>query len=301
MTPGKKRAVLVTGITGLLGKGFEESYADSYRIVGVHAGDYKVDGARCEHLTLDIRRQDLVEKLFAAHEFDAVIHAAGVANVDYAEKHYAESLESNLVGTLNITAACRRRGIHLTYISTNAVFDGTHPPYGEADEVHPINKYGSIKVDCEKLIRETLEHWTIARPILMYGWNHPVSRQNPATWLIDKLRRGEKVSLVTDVYENPLYYRQCADALDAIIREKPPGVVHLAGEDGVNRYEFGVALANEFSLDAALLSPVDSSFFPSIAPRPKNTTFRTERLRRDLGIKPLTVAQGLALMKKQRA
>lgn len=37
------------------------------------------------------------------------IHAAGIASVDFVESHYAESLESNIVGTFNVTSACRRR------------------------------------------------------------------------------------------------------------------------------------------------------------------------------------------------
>ena len=293
----KKKTILVTGATGLMGKGFEETSSDHDRIVGLHMRDYGVEGEKTLHRVLDIRNQDLINKLFAEHEFDTVIHGAGVASVDYAQTHYAESLESNLIGTLNITAACRRKGVHLVYVSTNAVFDGTQPPYAEDHAINPVNKYGQIKVQCEKLVTETLENYTIVRPILMYGWNHPACRQNPATWILEKLRAGEKISLVTDINENPIYNRQCGEALWAIVVKKPRGVMHLAGGESVNRYEFGMHLAKIFGLDQSLISPVDSAFFPTIAPRPKNTTFVTQRMERELGIKPLTVDDGLKQMK----
>src|ERR1700757_1924940 len=123
--------VLITGGTGLLGKGMEETAPKDAQIVSVHLRDKRA-----------------VERLFARHRFDAVVHAAGIASVDYVERHYAESLESNIVSTLNICSAARRQGTHLIYVSTNAVFDGKHAPYDEQAPVNPVNKYGRLKIEC---------------------------------------------------------------------------------------------------------------------------------------------------------
>lgn len=292
------RSVLVTGGTGLLGKGFEETAPKGVSIVSVHLRDYKVPRGRAEHVSLDLRDKRAVEKLFAKRRFDAVIHAAGIASVDYVERHYAESLESNIVSTLNVTAACRTRGIHHVYVSTNAVFDGTGAPYRESDATNPVNKYGRLKVECERLVQETLGSWTIVRPILMYGWNRTVTRPNPVTWIHEKLMRGESVELVDDVRENPLYNLQCGRALWAALRRKPKGIIHLAGKDRVNRWQFGHKVAEVFGLDKTLIKRVDSSRFPSIAARPPDTSFDTGRMRRELGIEAMTVEEGLRDMKR---
>jgi dTDP-4-dehydrorhamnose reductase len=291
------RSVLVTGGTGLLGKGFEETAPKGVSIASVHLRDYKVPKGRATHLSLDLRDKRAVERLFARRRFDAVIHAAGIASVDYVEKHYAESLESNIVSTLNVTAACRTRNIHLIYVSTNAVFDGTKAPYRESDPVNPVNKYGRLKVECERLVQETLQSWTIVRPILMYGWNRAATRPNPATWIYEKLLKGEAVELVDDVRENPLYNLQCGRALWAALRKKPAGIVHLAGKGVVNRWQFGLKVAEAFGLDASLIKRVDSSRFPSIAARPPDTSFVTTRMEKELGIKPMTLEEGLRDMK----
>lgn len=293
----QKKTVLVTGGTGLLGKGLEETMPSGWRIVSLHQRDYEVSGSKARHLVLDIRDKRAVDRLFAKARFDAVVHAAGIASVDYVEKHFAESLESNIVGTLNVTSAARRAGAHLIYISTNAVFDGRKAPYREDDPVAPVNKYGGLKVECERLVRETLERWTIVRPILMYGWNHMVTRPNPATWVYEKLLRGETVSMVDDVWENPLYNISCGHALWAVIRKRPEGLFHLAGKNRVNRYQFAKEVARTFGLDASLVKAVSSSSFPGIAPRPRDTTFATARMERELGVKPLTLREGLAAMK----
>ena len=290
--------VLITGGTGLLGRGMENTAPAGAKIVSVHLRDYKVPRGRATHLSLDLRDKRAVDRLFARRRFDAVVHAAGIASVDYVERNYAESLESNIVSTLNVTAACRRAGIHLTYVSTNAVFDGTKPPYAEKDPVRPVNKYGRLKVECERLVQETLEKWTIVRPILMYGWNRMVTRPNPATWIHEKLIKGEAVELVDDVRENPLYNHQCGEALWAVVRKRPTGIFHLAGRDSVNRWQFGRKVAETFGLDASLIKRVSSSRFPSIAPRPKNTTFSVTRMEKELGVRALTLAEGLAAMKR---
>ncbi|MCX5796570.1 MAG: SDR family oxidoreductase [Elusimicrobia bacterium] len=293
----QKKTILITGGTGLLGKGMEETMPAGWRILSLHQRAYEVKDSHAKCLVLDIRDKRAVDRLFVKHCFDAVIHAAGIASVDYVEKHYAESLESNIVGTLNVTSACRKSGTYLAYVSTNAVFDGKNPPYKESDPVSPVNKYGLLKVECERLVRETLTDYCIVRPILMYGWNHIVSRPNTVTWIFDKLMRGEAVHIVTDVYENPLYNRQCGRALWAVINNRPGGIFHLAGKDTVSRYDFARKIAKAFSLDASLIRPVDSSFFPDIAPRPPNTAFVTQRMERELGVAPLAVDDGLRQMR----
>ncbi len=294
---GAPRTILVTGGTGLLGKGMEETAPEGVSLVSVHQRDYRVPGSRAEQITLDLRDKRAVDELFASRRFDAVVHAAGIASVDFVEKNYAESLESNIVSTLNVTAACRRAGIHLVYVSTNAVFDGTAAPYREDAPVRPVNKYGRLKVECERLVQETLRDWTIARPILMYGWNHSETRPNPVTWIREKLLKGEPVSLVTDVHENPLFNLQCGRALWAILERRPSGIFHLAGAERVDRFQLGRAVAEAFGLDASLVKPVDSGAFASLAPRPPDTTFVVERMERELGVRAMTLREGLAAMK----
>jgi len=99
------------------------------------------------------------------------------------------------------------------------------------------------------------------------------------------------------VWENPLYNISCGRALWAVIAKKPEGVFHLAGKDTVNRYEFALEVARTFGLDASLVKAVTSKAFPGIASRPPNTTFVTTRMEKELGVKPMTLREGLAAMK----
>jgi len=100
----------------------------------------------------------------------------------------------------------------------------------------------------------------IVRPILMYGWHAPEARVNPVTWLLDRLVKERPTHLVADVYENPLWLHQCAEAIWRMLQLGKAGIFHLAGKDVVNRYEFATYVARVFDLDASLLHPVDNSF-----------------------------------------
>lgn len=290
--------VLITGGSGLLGKGLFETRPQGMSLQSVHLQKYRLPRKMGNHHSLDIRSKKCVDRLFAKHKFQVVIHAAGIASVDYVKNNYAESLESNIVGTLNISSACRKSGAYLIYISSNAVFDGLSAPYAETSRPNPVNEYGEIKLECERLIEKTHPNACIIRPILMYGWNHPASRSNPVTWVLEKLRTGQKINVVDDVWENPLYNRACGEAIWRAIEMRPSGKVHLAGADVLNRFELAKMTAEVFGLDSGLISSVKSTSFPNLAQRPPNTTFSTHKMQELLGVKPKRIREGLEDMKR---
>lgn len=290
------RTVLITGGTGLLGQGLCETASPEWAVVSTHLRLYSGGAPGVTELTVDIRSRSALERLFAEHRFDAVVHTAGIASVDHSERHADESLESNLGGTRNIAELCAASGTRLIYVSTNAVFDGMHAPYRESDAVNPINAYGRIKVSCERVVRETLDRCVIVRPILMYGWPHAMGRPNPVTWVVDALERGETIHVVDDVYENPLHNIRAALAIWAILDLDISGVIHLAGRDVVSRYDFARKVAQIFELDESSIRAVSSAFFPEIAPRPRNTSLVTTRMESELGVPPSTLEESLRLM-----
>jgi dTDP-4-dehydrorhamnose reductase len=293
--------VLITGATGLLGKSLIETKDRSCAVTGIYLGDYRMAGSReVIYRRVDIQDRAALKEVFDASGANVVIHTAGIADVDFCERHYEAAYRSNVHGTANVIELCAEKGAKMVYVSTNAVFDGENAPYKEDDRPNPINRYGAMKLECEAMVRSAFKDAIIVRPILMYGWNHTKERGNLVTYLLDKLAAGTAVNIVNDIYDNPLSSHSCAEAIWSLIEKKKKGTYHVAGRDMLNRYDYARTIADVFGLDRGLIKPVDSSFFPRIAPRPRNTSYVTSKLEREIGFVPLALREGLELMKKGR-
>ena len=292
------KKILITGGTGSLGQMLCKNL--KCELIRVYSRDefkqkHSFQADHIRYILGDVRDKERLD--MAMEEIDIVIHCAALKQIDTGEYNPFEFIKTNINGTQNVIDLVVKRDMRLVYISTNAVFDGKCAPYEEDDLTNPINRYGHIKVKCEEIVTRMCPEAIIIRPILMYGWHVPQGRLNPVTWIIDRLQRGEKSHLVTDVYENPLLSYNCAESIWRAIQLKKRGTFHIAGKEVVNRYEFGRLVAESFDLDASLLYPVSSSFFPTIAPRPHNTSFLTKRMQVELGMEPISLHDGLQRMR----
>lgn len=293
--------ILITGGTGLLGKALIETKVHPFSMCAIYYGDYDMKNtAKTLYFNADICDKDSMEKIFSGSNPEAVIHTAGAANVDYCEKHPDEARRSNVIGTKVITELCKKHGSKIVFISTNAIFDGKHAPYSEDSMPSPINSYGRMKLEAEEIVRGSGLKHLIVRPILMYGWNNEHERSNTVTWLIEKLRKGEKVNMVNDVYENPLFNRSCAEIIWSLINSDKEGLYHVAGKDVVSRFEFANLIAEVFYLDKSLVNAVSSGYFTNLAPRPSNTSYDVTKVERELKIKLPRLKESLSLMRRTK-
>lgn len=297
-----RKKVFVTGGTGLLGHHLVKTAPAAYDIDCTFFPLNKKDciSYKCGKHHLDVSDNESVLATIRKIRPDYVVHTASIANVDYVEKHKEEAEETNIGGTMNVIRACQETGAGLIYISSNAVFDGRHPPYSEEDPVRPLSYYGSLKVKEEELVGHSGLKFSIVRAILMYGWNLEVERKNPVTWLLDELNSGRMINMVDDIFCNPLFVMDSVRAIWKIVESGKEGVFHVGGKDELSRYQFALTVADVFSLDKKLIRPVKNEFFAGIAPRPENTTYSTEKIKRELGIFPVGAREGLEAMKGAR-
>ena len=249
--------------------------------------------------TADVTDRKQMQSVFEWAKPDVVIHTAAIGSVDFAERNREETRKVNVGGTEVVAALCQIFKSRLIYVSSNAVFDGRTPFYSETAPVNPINYYGQLKIEAENIVRESSIPWAIVRPILMYGWPYQGERDNPVVWWVRSLKNGKPIKVVDNVFNKPLPAWSCAEVIWEIIRQNRTGIYHVAGKDHLSLYQFALQVAEVFDLDAKLITPVPDSYFPEIAPRPRDTSFDTSKMENELGVKTISVKDGLVRMKSE--
>jgi len=291
--------ILISGSTGLLGRAIAfENKKYNYELSGIYFPEKKYESLELFESAYfgDITNYNLLLKIIAKLKPDAIIHAASNANVDWVEKNKEEAYKNNYEGLKNIFNIASTEGIRFIHISSNAVYDGDNPPYSEISERKPFNYYGKLKVLEEDYIISKSNDYTIIRPILMYGWNDPLERENPFTWQLRLQKNNSEIKLVDDIFCNPLLANDCAKVILELIRKKITGIFNVAGSEILSRYEFGLKIAEITGYDISKIIPVPNSAFPEIAPRPKNTSFDISKIQNILNIKMSNVKQGIGYL-----
>jgi len=297
----EKKRILITGGTGLLGESLVQKCKYKYEVTATYIGVYEVNNH--DHVTyikMDITDYAGNHQTFKQFRPHVVIHTASIGSPDFAEKNKDLTWQINVDGTKTILSLCEQYGCKFIYISSNGIYDGEHAPYHEDDIPEPINYYGIVKLEGEKVTRMSRATSSIVRPILLYGWNQPFERPNIVTIALDKLSKGETMMAYDDVIINPLYVEDCSEGILRIIEKDRYETFNFAGKDRTSIYGLLKKAAEVFNLDAASVLPVKQGYFKELVPRPKDTSYVTDKMEKVLELKPAGLEDGLMLMKKQR-
>lgn len=285
------KRLFITGGSGLLGSKFKYIAGDTYEIITTH---HKNPGENSVQFDVTDEK-DVAEKITSLNP-DAVVHAAALTNVDYCEDHPDEAWNINAKGTDNVAKACEKVGSKLVYVSTDFVFDGERGMYCEEDETNPLGHYARTKLEGEEFLKTHRDlDYAVARVSVLYGWH---TRMNFVTWVINELKNGNEINIVTDQYNSPTLADNAAEAMIKIIEMDKTGVYHTVGGERINRFDFAVNIAEVFDLDSGLINPIKSTNFVQKARRPKDSSLNVEKVQKDLGIKMLNTTEGLKYMKK---
>jgi dTDP-4-dehydrorhamnose reductase len=286
--------LLVTGASGLLGSRIMEHARGNFEAEPLH-------GAKPLHphsLKIDITNQNSLSKLLTELKPHIIIHTASETNVDRCEIEKEHAWKVNVEGTRNISVNCGKTKAKLIFISTDYVFNGEKGNYTEADNPLPINYYGLTKLEGEKQVINYCENYAILRTSVLYGW-HPW-KQNFATWIINKLKQQQEISVVEDHYNTPTLADNLAEMAIEVAEKDLRGIYHASGNERISRYEFAKQIAKTFDLNSSLIKPVKMSQVAAwIAKRPRDSSLNTSKIQKQLKTKPLNITEGLNKMKEE--
>jgi Nucleoside-diphosphate-sugar epimerases len=187
--------VLVTGTAGFIGcdvalrlraRGDEviglDNVNDYYDVSLKHARLARLagDGGFVD-VRADLADRDAVERVFAEHRPERVVHLAAQAGVRYAAENPHAYIASNVTGFLHVLEGCRRHGVaHLVFASSSSVYGANRVmPYSEhAPTEHPLSLYAASKKSNEMMAHSYAHLYgmptTGLRFFTVYGpWGRP--------------------------------------------------------------------------------------------------------------------------------
>jgi dTDP-4-dehydrorhamnose reductase len=295
------KRVLICGSNGLLGQrlALKLGHETEYEVLNTsHHRQFVLDRHLFDYTQLDITNKGDVKSLVSSFRPDVIVNAAAMTNVDACETQRELAWKVNVVGVENLVEIARRINSHLIHISTDYVFDGKNGPYKENDRVNPINYYGRTKQAGENVILAGGIPATILRTIVVYGTGINV-KNNFALWVVKNLREEKNIRCVEDQIGNPTHISDLATAVIKVIEHDRAGLYHIGGANAVSRNEFALKTAEVFGLSPALIQKAKTAELNQAAQRPLNTSLVTAKAEKELDLHPMTLAEGLELMKRE--
>jgi dTDP-4-dehydrorhamnose reductase len=251
---------------------------------------------------LDIGSKEEVDRLFEKTRPEVVILCAAMTNVDVCEKQPLVANRVNATGPELVARACKKHEARLVHVSTDYVFDGSKTrKYKEDDVPRPISVYGQSKLAGERAVLRTHPGSVVARPAVLYGWNPLEDKDNFVTWVLKKLRKGERATLFKDQWISPTLADALAGTLIELAGMNIKGVWHVSGPDCLDRPTCGRMIASAFGLDEGLVAPVPSDSVSLPAKRPKYSCLDVTKVEALLGRKMLSFEEGLKAMREQES
>lgn len=287
--------ILVTGASGLLGS----KVAETAMRLGheVYSGYLTSEPMLGVPLRFDVRDEASLRKAFDIARPYVVIHTAAITDVDKCEMERELAWRVNVEGTRNVARLSYEYGAFLIYVSTDYVFRGDRGMYREDDETGPINYYGYTKLEGEKIVRE-LDESCIARTSAIYGASQ-VGKPNFALWVIQKLRRQERIAVVTDQWVSPTLNTNLSEMIMEIAERRLGGVYHLAGATRISRYDFSKLIAEIFELKGELIMPTKMENMGWAANRPRDSSLDVSKAMRELRNKPKEIREALRDLREE--
>lgn len=181
------KAILITGICGLLGSKLSEwilKNKKEYEVVGID----NLFGGYLDNISNDVifynrnLSEDKIDDIFERHNIEYVFHFAAYAAEGLSPFMRMFNWKNNSVSTANIINCCVTHNIkRLVYTSSMSVYghgDMKLNRFNENDIPCPIDPYGISKYACEMDIRVAGEQhnldWCIIRPHNIYGENQNI-------------------------------------------------------------------------------------------------------------------------------
>jgi dTDP-4-dehydrorhamnose reductase len=294
--------ILVTGSNGLLGQKLTDLYKTQpeIQLIATARGvDRYADQIGYTYESLDITNQAEVTAIINKHMPDIIINTAAMTNVDACESDQEGCDSLNVHAVQYLVNAANSVNAHLIQVSTDFIFDGTHGPVAESETPNPLSYYGHSKLKGEQIVINQSKSWAILRTVLVYGVVSDMSRSNIVLWAKGNLEQGKSLNVVGDQFRTPTLAEDLAQGCALAASKRARGIYNISGGDFMSVFDLVYRVASFWKLDKSLLNLSTSEGIKQPAKRPPITGFIIDKAKTELGYKPHSFEEGLAVVDMQ--
>ncbi|MEQ7800051.1 SDR family oxidoreductase [Pedobacter sp. ASV1-7] len=296
------KSILVTGSNGLLGQKITERLlkTNQFNLIATSKGANRFPVKEgYAYAEMDILDPENVKSIVEKFQPDAIIHTAAMTNVDTCESEKELAHQLNVESVKTLVSLCEQHNIQLIHLSTDFIFDGANGPYDEVAAPNPLSYYGVTKLEAEDVIKSSTCRWAILRTIIVYGIVSDMSRSNIVLWAKGALEKGSPINVVNDQWRMPTLAEDLADCCLLAVEKDARGVFNASGKDMMSISELVERVADFWNLDKSLISEISSELLNQTAKRPVKTGFILDKTISELGYKPHSFEEGLAVVDQQ--
>jgi dTDP-4-dehydrorhamnose reductase len=289
------KKLLITGFNGFVAGSVIAHAKGKWEIHGIDLAESPANDPDVFYHTLDLLDETKLTDLFHKISPDAVIHTAAMANIDVCQNNQEKAEKVNIGITKTIAGLCLETGAKMIFCSTDTVFDGKKGNYNETDLPNAVNFYAETKIKAEQIVLSASDNNVVTRLSLVMGL--PVMGQGNSFLAdtIEKLKKGLQVPFPANEIRTPLDVITLGKALVELAGNQFGGIVHLAGNTKINRYEMARQIASTLGYSPDLIQSTDSNAMEGRAPRPNDASQDNSLAKKILQTPMRSLTEGLAL------
>jgi dTDP-4-dehydrorhamnose reductase len=267
-----RKNLFVTGAHGFVAGSVLAQAGDAWQVHAISRGASPARQDLWQWHVCDPLMPGQLARLFEAVRPQAVIHTAGLADIDFCQAHPEMARAVNVEFTRTLAELCAGAGARLVFCSTDTVFDGEHAPYREEDLPGPVNCYAATKVEAERVVAGLGAQGVIARLALVVGLPVLGAGNSFLVRFLAALKQGSPVSVPEQEVRTPVDVITTGRALLELAAGDSHGTFHLAGHSRVSRFQMAREVARRFGLPQELVVPQGAVNTPGRAARPRDVS-----------------------------
>jgi dTDP-4-dehydrorhamnose reductase len=208
---------------------------------------------------LDLRHRVPLLGFLREHRPDIVINCAAYTDVDRAERERDDAMAVNADAPEVLGEAAREMGFRVIHVSTDFVFGNDHGvPHDIADAGSPSCVYGESKWIGERRLLAVDPTAVVIRT----AWVHSATGRNFVRTVVERLRAGQRLSVVDDQVGTPTAAASLATAIWRVVeRPELSGVLHFTDAGVASRFDVACVIGEE--LLARGMVPMGGMITPS--------------------------------------